>query len=82
MHDQDRALAPWSHRLPIGREADRPLPFRVSDAGRRRKVVGARTRGPQAVSYGNLDYGQLRALTGAAEMRTDLKADRLLFGER
>lgn len=35
-----------------------PLSFRVSDAGRRRKVDGARTRGPHAVRYGDLKFGQ------------------------
>jgi len=31
------------------------LSFRVSDAVRRPKVVGARTRGSQATVYGNFD---------------------------
>ena len=35
-----------------------PLPFRVSDAGRRRKVDGARTRGPHALVYGDLSFGR------------------------
>src|SRR5690606_30620740 len=38
--------------------ADGLLPFRVSDAVRRRKVDGARTRGPQTVAYGDLSLGR------------------------
>ncbi|PKP90605.1 MAG: hypothetical protein CVT75_10945, partial [Alphaproteobacteria bacterium HGW-Alphaproteobacteria-14] len=38
--------------------ADELLPFRVSDAERRRKVDGARTRGPHAVSYGVFNSGR------------------------
>jgi hypothetical protein len=38
---------------------DGRLPFRVSDAERRRKVGGARTRGPRAMVYGDFDFGRL-----------------------
>ena len=38
--------------------ADGLQPFRVSDAVRRRKVDGARTRGPQTVAYGDLSLGR------------------------
>jgi len=55
--------------------ADGRQSFRVSDAARRRKVVGARTRGLQAVIYGDLDFGLLWAVIGAADMRTHLRAD-------
>jgi hypothetical protein len=58
------------------------LPFRVSDAVRRRKVGGARTRGALAVAYGDWDFERFWAVTGAADMRTDLGADRLLCGYR
>jgi hypothetical protein len=51
-------------------KADRPLPFRVSDAGRRRKVGDARTRGPRAVTYGDFAFGRLWVLEGSADMRT------------
>ena len=47
-------------------------PFRVSDAGRRQKVVGARTRGLRAVTYGDLDFGHLWVLKVASEKRTYL----------
>lgn len=61
---------------------DWQLSFRVSDAVRRRKVVGARTRGPRGMVYGDLEFGPLWAVIGAAEMRTDLRAERVLFGKR
>lgn len=50
--------------------------FRVSDAVRRRKVDGARTRGPHAVSYGDLDFGPVRASAEGADKRTGLGAAR------
>ena len=63
-------------------EADGRLPFRVSDAGRRRKVVDARTRGPRSVCYGDFDFARRCQRIDAAHMRTDLRADRPLFGRR
>lgn len=48
--------------------------FRVSDAERRRKVDGARTRGPHALSYGDLDFGSVRASADGADKRTDTRA--------
>jgi len=59
-----------------------PLAFRVSDAGRRRKVVDARTRGPRSVCYGDFDFARRCQRIDAAHMRTDLRADRPLFGRR
>jgi len=76
-HPREGAL-PRLHSL----EADGLLTFRVSDAVRRRKVGGARTRGPRAMVYGDFDFGRLWAVAGAAEDRTYLKADRLLSGGR
>jgi len=38
--------------------------------------------GPAAVVYGDLGFGLLWAVAGAANMRTDLRADRLHFGRR
>ena len=54
--------------------------FRVSDAGRRQKVVGARTRGLQAVIYGDLSFAHLWALNGGTAKRTDLNLDGLFLG--
>lgn len=67
---------------PFGRNPDIPGSCRVSDAGRRTKVVGARTRGPRTMGYGVFDFGGLWALVGAANMGTDLRADSLLFGSQ
>ena len=66
----------------LRRKADSPLTLRVSDADRRRKVGGARTRGPRSICYGDFDFARRCELIGAAHMRTDLRADRLLFGQR
>ena len=63
-------------------ESARPVTFRVSDAVRRRKVDGARTRGPRAMVYGDFAFGRLWALAGEAENWTYLKADGLLSGGR
>ena len=57
-------------------EADQPQTFRVSDAVRRRKVDGARTRGPDALSYGDFDFGPVRASSDGGDKRTDLRAAR------
>ena len=57
-----------------------PETFRVSDAVRRTKVDGARTRGPQAMVYGDLDFWRPQVLGGATDMRTDMRADRLHLG--
>jgi hypothetical protein len=46
---------------------------------RRRKLCDARTRGLRAVFYGDLVFGWLWMLTGAAEKRTLAGADRLHF---
>ena len=54
--------------------------FRVSDAVRRTKVDGARTRGPQVMVYGDLDFWRPQVLGGATDMRTDMRADRLHLG--
>jgi hypothetical protein len=54
--------------------------FRVSDADRRTKVVGARTRGVQSMVYGDLNFRRLWRRMEAGQKRTDLEADRLLFG--
>ena len=59
-----------------------PQPFRVSDAGRRRKVVDARTRGPRSVCYGDFEFVRRCKLIDAAHMQTVLRADRPLFGWR
>ena len=56
------------------RKAAIPLTFRVSDAVRRRKVDGARTRGPHAMSYGDFDFGFVRASADGADKRTCLRA--------
>ena len=61
--------------LVLATEAAGRLAFRVSDAGRRQKVVGARTRGLQAVIYGDLSFACVWALNGATTKRTDLKPD-------
>lgn len=50
--------------------------FRVSDAGRRRKVDGARTRGPHALSYGDFGLVPVGAFGAGADKRTDLGAAR------
>ncbi|RSU55709.1 hypothetical protein DAH56_20010, partial [Sphingomonas koreensis] len=47
-------------------EADSLETFRVSDAVRRRKVGGARTRGPLALVYVVLGFGLLWAAAGVA----------------
>ena len=57
-------------------------PLRVSDATWRRKVFGARTRGPQAMVYGDFDFGRCWAVVDAADMRTESRADGLLFAWR
>ena len=44
--------------------------FRVSDAVRRRKVVGARTCLPHLLSYGFLDFGPIWMSEIGAEMQT------------
>lgn len=64
----------------IQSKADSPQTFRVSDADRRTKVVGARTRGVQSMVYGDLNFRRLWRRMEAAQKRTDLEADRLLFG--
>jgi hypothetical protein len=61
-------------------KASSQLSFRVSDAVRRWKVVDARTRGPRSVCYGDFDFACRWKLIDAAHMRTDLRADRPLFG--
>jgi len=80
----------WAESGTLARSADAlfrlqaaiPLTFRVSDAVRRRKVDGARTRGPRAMTYGDFDFGLIWARSGAAEERTYVKADRPLSGGR
>jgi hypothetical protein len=57
-------------------KADLLQTFRVSDAVRRRKVDGARTRGPDALSYGDFDFGPVRASSDGGDKRTDLRAAR------
>jgi hypothetical protein len=59
--------------------ADILKPFRVSDAERRRKVDGARTRGPHALSYGDFDSGPVWASADGADKPTDLRAARLIL---
>ena len=57
-------------------EAAFPLTFRVSDAERRRKVDGARTRGRQAVSYGDFAFGPVWVSAGGTDKRTYARAAR------
>lgn len=45
------------------------LTFRVSDAARRRKVDGARTRGPHAVRYGDFDFALIPTAADGADKR-------------
>ena len=66
----------------VNPKPDGRLPFRVSDAGRRRKVVDARTRGPRSVCYGDFDFARRCKLIDAVHMQTVLRADRPLFGWR
>ena len=75
-----RSIRPEADRRVLGLKAARRDPFRVSDAGRRQKVVGARTRGLQAVIYGDLSFACLWALNGATTKRTDLELDGLFLG--
>ncbi len=77
----------WRCRTVNGRFLDFPSRIRpsskrleFSDAARRQKVVGARTRGLRAVLYGNLNLGDLWALEIAAQIETDLKTDRPFLG--
>ena len=50
-------------------KADSQQPFRVSDAARRRKVDGARTRGPHAVRYGDFDFALIPTAADGADKR-------------
>ena len=50
-------------------KTDIPLAFRVSDAARRRKVDGARTRGPHAVRYGDFDFALIPTAADGADKR-------------
>jgi hypothetical protein len=50
-------------------KADRQQAFRVSDAARRRKVDGARTRGPHAVRYGDFDFALIPTAADGADKR-------------
>lgn len=50
-------------------EPDGQEPFRVSDAARRRKVDGARTRGPHAVRYGDFDFALIPTAADGADKR-------------
>ena len=50
-------------------EADFRVTFRVSDAARRRKVDGARTRGPHAVRYGDFDFALIPTAADGADKR-------------
>ena len=53
--------------------------FRVSDAARRRKVDGARTRGPHAVRYGDFDFALIpTAADGADKRKGPIAAGRIL----
>ena len=63
------ALLERQLRTPNGLKADGPLPFRVSDAARRRKVDGARTRGPHAVRYGDFDFALIPTAADGADKR-------------
>ncbi len=54
----NRAVAESLPSVSGGPETDSLQTFRVSDAVRRRKVDGARTRGPQTVAYGDLSLGR------------------------
>jgi hypothetical protein len=56
------------------------LAFRVSDAGRRLKVVDARTGGLRTLLYGDLSFGGLWALEVNAQKQTDLISDGPFFG--
>jgi len=49
---------------------------------RRRKVGGARTRGPHAVIYGDFDGGPTGATAEGADKRTDVRADGRIVGRR
>jgi hypothetical protein len=62
--------------------ATRPFSFKVSDAVRRRKVGGARTRGPHAVIYGDFDGEPTGATAEGADKRTDVRADGRFVGRR
>lgn len=71
----------WSYLTTSATPAQRVrATFRVSDAVRRRKVGGARTRGPRAVIYGELDSGPTGASAASADKRTDVRVDRRLIG--
>lgn len=65
MRSESQGLLPAS----LEPRVDILLPFRVSDAVRRRKVDGARTRGPHAMSYGDFDFGFVRASADGADKR-------------
>jgi hypothetical protein len=49
---------------------------------RRRKVGGARTRGPHAVIYGDFDGEPTGATAEGADKRTDVRADGRFVGRR
>lgn len=55
-------------------------PFRVSDAVRRQKVDGARTRGSHVMSYGDLRFARALGPWMFASKRTVSKADQRFLG--
>ena len=62
--------------LGLEAKAEVQLTFRVSDAERRRKVDGARTRGPHVVRYGDFGFALIQAAAEGADKRTAAKAAR------
>ena len=63
------SLAERPFRVVERLKADCPETFRVSDAARRRKVDGARTRGPHAVRYGDFDFALIPTAADGADKR-------------
>ena len=75
-------IAAFNERLPtviLVMKAICQLTFRVSDVARRRKVDGARTRGPHAVRYGDFDFALIPTAADNVDKRTDLIAARPIF---
>lgn len=64
----------------VRRRADSPQTFRVSDAVRRRKVVGARTRGVGVTTYGDFDFRPVRAMAWVHAQADGSISGRLLLG--
>ena len=59
---------------------ERQLPWRVSGAGRRTKVLEARTRGPRTMTYGDYGFAPAPVSGGTVDASADLTAGELDLG--